>query len=1477
MADIQTPSCAGRAACACELTSVRGGLVDPPLVVVIADPLQGPPPRVFISYAHASEDHVAAVRSLWILLRTLGIDAQLDRLAAQRRQDWPVWMMKQVREADFILVVASEDYCKRAEGRARDDEGRGVQAEAALIRDAVYAAPTGSLNRFLPVLLPGEALTGIPAFLGPNTTTHYRIEPIDKTGIEQLLRVLTDQPEEVQPQIGTVPHLPPRAHEAAVRQAALFHQITLDVTCSDRRVTCRMELGGTLLGEHEAALPAGLETIWDAQKRPPSAAGPELETAGQRLREALFDDTTLDCLAELLVRSPLGTVVDFEFRGDEAALGLPYELLRLPDGRLLSTLPGARFRRRVPGVNRAVVPALPGPLKILVAVGAPEETLTENAPLDIEAEMQAILDAIGGVEGAGRAQIRILEVGGPKEIEDALVEDQYHILHISAHGSASSLELEDEDGAPVTVDAPQLVERLRASGRPLPLVVLSSCAGAAHGACSLAARLIEHGVDRVLAMQASVTDVYATLLARQFYDALGAPRRTTASGALAVARRALEVERVSAAQSGGPSGPPEYAVATLLTADDDLPLVDVAAQADPLRHATQAPAGGAVRSLRIGELIGRRKQLREALRALRGGSAATERFGDVSGVVLTGVGGIGKTALAGRIECRLAEAGWLTAVHEGSWDPSKLTKAVVEALGATDRPHLMKIRDGLKGTDLNEETKVDIVCQLLAQMPLLLFFDDFERNLDSETGQFSDPGFAEIFERLCDAACTGRLLVTSRHPIAGSDQWMCRIRVPALSPAELRRLLIRLPALRSLDADDRNVVMRTIGGHPRLIEFVDAMLRGGRGNLREVTKKLRTLAETQDVDLSEPATLERTLSDAILLGSRDIVLRELLSHLEPEERELALQAAVSTMSMSMTDLAFARYGDGASREQLAAVRRAVNRLCDLTLLSPVGENGVVVHPWIADALAAHQGDDLDRRHRAALAMRLAHERTGEIEFGELVEICRHLSATSQFDHLVAAVTEFCETIASRFGELSVASFLGEVLALVPTNSNGYLPLAHRERAALERSGSLGAAASRAAAVLASTQRRAEASPTNPKALREVAVAHNAVGNIAVQTGDTAIATTHYAASFAIAQRLANKDPGDATAQRDLSISHDNVGDLALHTGDGATAARHYQAALQIRLRLADQNPDNATLQRDLSVSHYRVGDLARRIGEVDTAATHYEAALEITQGLADQDPDSATAQLDLGSSHDRLGDLALRAGDIAGTATHYQAALVISHRLAQQDPTNVTTQRNLSVSHERLGHLALQLGDNSSAATHLQAALTINQHLADQDPTNATAQRDLSISHTKLGDLARQTGDRPTAIAHYQAQLEIAQRLAVQDPRNAIVQRDLSISHLKLGDLLLNAGDTEAAAMHFQAALPIRQRLADQDPGNPVAQLDLGISHNRLGDVFAHGGAREAAAEQYRAALAILEAVGEDDARAVETREKLVRLSVDSR
>ena len=195
---------------------------------------------------------------------------------------------------------------------------------------------------------------------------------------------------------------------------------------------------------------------------------------------------------------------------------------------------------------------LAGPLKVLAAVAAPEETRTASPPLDTEAEMAAVLDAVAGIAAGG--QVRILEVASLPAIRAALEHDAYHVLHLSAHGSAEAVELEDEDGNPVTVGLGALVQALQLAGRVVPLIVLSSCSGGRGGVGALAAGLAGRGADRVIAMLAPVTDPYATALAGHLYRQLAAHPELTVGRALARARVLAEETRPAGEGPGAGAG-----------------------------------------------------------------------------------------------------------------------------------------------------------------------------------------------------------------------------------------------------------------------------------------------------------------------------------------------------------------------------------------------------------------------------------------------------------------------------------------------------------------------------------------------------------------------------------------------------------------------------------------------------------------------------------------------------------------------------------------------------------------------------------------------------------------------------------------------------------------------------------------------------------------------------------------------------------
>ena len=1246
----------------------------------------------------------------------------------------------------------------------------------------------------------------------------------------------------------------------------------------------------------DQVVPAEVSGVWSALDLPPAVASERMADAGRRLGRVLFGADAAGVVAGLLMGLRPGAEVAIEVRAAGAALGLPVELMWLmtPDGAEvgpLGLLPGVSVSRMpaapgsAPGLMPSAQPirrpaALAGPVKILAAVAAPDETKTPNMPLDAEAEMQAVLDAVSSVRG--RAEVSVLEVASLAEIRAALERDAYHVLHLSAHGWQDMVELEDEDGNPQLVSARDLVQMLGQAGRSLPLIVLSSCSSA-EGAKALAAGLVRQGADRVIAMLAPVTESYATLLAAYLYFGLATYPDQSAGMALAQARH--QTEQARRLNAGGRPVMQEFGLVTLLTAWGDGPLTDSAAAAEPLTAPVAVPTGGSVWALPLGLLIGRRQELRTVLGVLRRVPASVEKYGRACGVQLTGVGGIGKTAVAGRAVTRLTGDGWLIAVHEGRWDPAGLITAAAKALRSgpvaaaatvTSATALDEIARRLEDADTDDRVKLAAIAELLGGYRFAVVFDDFEQNLAPGGDGFTDPAFAGVFADLAAAVDKGGLLVTSRYPVPGAGPELVRVPVPPLSPSELRRMLLRMPALRSLDPAGTQLIIRLIGGHPRLIELTDALLRSSDVSLEQVRSKLAVLAARNE---AQDLTVGQALDQALILGSADILLDELTATLTPAQASILAQVAISPEPVTRGDLRRSLTparrirrifrlpaGDGA-RADLSHLDTDVERLADLTLLA--SGPGIGMHPWTAELVTRNLGpQDLTTRHAQALAMRYARVRYGRGDHGDLVAIPRHLAALGAYDDIVEVVTVAFQGVPRTLAKLAC---LAEVLPLIPVGHPAWIILADMEAETLLQAGDLAAASSRARAVHHQFQDRTTAEPADLRWQQGLAFSYSRLGDLALAAGDTATARAHYENALGIRSRLAAAAPSDADLQPDLANSYHKLGNLALATGDLATARTRYQAALDIAIQLAAADPKNTDRQHNVSVSHVKLGDLAITAGDLTTARAHHQAALDITARLAAADSKDIQRQWDLAYSHSRQGNEAKARGDLAAARTHHQAALDIRARLAAADPANTQWQRDLSVSHTSLGDVAREARDPATARAHYQPALDIAIRLAAADPANTEWQRDVSLSHIRMGDLAVEATDLAAARTHYQAAQDMTARMAAADPANTEWQRDLSFGYIRQGDLAAAAGDHAAARTAYQAALDIRARLAAADPANTDWQFGLAVSHMNLGQAAFAAGDLTTAQRHYQAALDIsVQLASTDPANAQWQRNPLV-------
>jgi hypothetical protein len=163
-------------------------------------------PRVFISYSHDSREHKDRVLNLADRLREEdGIDCNIDQYEMSPPEGWPRWMLNQIEEAEFVLVVCTEPYDRRFRGKEEAGKGRGATWEGAVITQELYEAQ-GKNTKFIPVVFSSQDLDFIPIVL--RGVTEYRI--YTEEGYEDLLRHLTDQPWVQMPPLGQLRQLPRR-------------------------------------------------------------------------------------------------------------------------------------------------------------------------------------------------------------------------------------------------------------------------------------------------------------------------------------------------------------------------------------------------------------------------------------------------------------------------------------------------------------------------------------------------------------------------------------------------------------------------------------------------------------------------------------------------------------------------------------------------------------------------------------------------------------------------------------------------------------------------------------------------------------------------------------------------------------------------------------------------------------------------------------------------------------------------------------------------------------------------------------------------------------------------------------------------------------------------------------------------------------------------------------------------------------------
>jgi hypothetical protein len=233
----------------------------------------------------------------------------------------------------------------------------------------------------------------------------------------------------------------------------------------------------------------------------------------------------------------------------------------------------------------------------------------------------------------------------------------------------------------------------------------------------------------------------------------------------------------------------------------------------------------------------------------------------------------------------------------------------------------------------------------------LLVLDNFEDVLTPAGAAFTDLVSAQIFAFLLQSCQRAKLLVTSRYPVPNAEAHLHRVNLGPLSAAETRKLILRHEGLSRESGENLKLIERAIGGHPRTLEYLDALLRNGTAKLGAVQARLNKFAEQEGIALTSAASFEGRLREAIRIAAADAMVAELVRVVGQNPADLALlwQSSVFPFAVPVAALAF-NPAEPEAEINAAPLAAPIRRLAATSLLTPLEDNHIYVHRWTAESL-----------------------------------------------------------------------------------------------------------------------------------------------------------------------------------------------------------------------------------------------------------------------------------------------------------------------------------------------------------------------------------------------------------------------------------------------------------------------------------------------------------------------------------------------
>ncbi|MCF2828113.1 MULTISPECIES: tetratricopeptide repeat protein [unclassified Pseudoalteromonas] len=451
-------------------------------------------------------------------------------------------------------------------------------------------------------------------------------------------------------------------------------------------------------------------------------------------------------------------------------LNLPWEVLVYEDQFLAADTTLYEVLRRVGQPTQTAPTARYKDLTLAFMAADPDFA----SELHYEAEERAILLA---TRKAKNLNLWVEESGNLDSLTQRIAEAGHcDMIHLSCHGGFDdtrkqfALQLEDDHYGACHTTASDF----QGLSAHIQGVFLSACQSAkSSDTASFALALVKMGIANVVGWDGSVRDDDATAFSAHLYQAL--LQQLSLPQACAIARHKLLLEHLQ-----GNDSPHWHLGRVYLSGNGGWPLIDGTQAASPKRRGKHCydvldRKKHLVPVASKETFVGRRVQTKQALNAL----ADTHK----AGVLLTGIGGTGKSSLAARIVHRMEPQYKAVIIYQDYSEVAILSELKQFVTGPERHTAFQRYLNDIKqNPGFFTDNLVEILEQHLAEQPVIVVVDDLEQHvlepLSSDTGAQKPnvkPRYLNVLRGVVNAFAQAdthsHLLMTSRYAFSLADEY----------------------------------------------------------------------------------------------------------------------------------------------------------------------------------------------------------------------------------------------------------------------------------------------------------------------------------------------------------------------------------------------------------------------------------------------------------------------------------------------------------------------------------------------------------------------------------------------------------------------------------------------------------------------------------------------------------------------------------